>query len=192
MLNILEKIKQTAATCLPSNVPHRKKEKTPIVLWSEEVQPFKDDALFWHSAWVSAGKPSNTELHKIMKRTRNIYHYQIRKCKQMVDTLKRNTLLDACINGNGDIFNEIRKLRKSSHNVANVIDGVAVGIPKHFAGIYSILYNSVEDRTSLDYIRHLINEKITQLNFDEVMKITPAIVSEAVDHLKSNKSDPIF
>ena len=33
-----------------------------------------------------------------------VYHYQIRKCRKAVETLKWDKLLYACINGEGDIF----------------------------------------------------------------------------------------
>ena len=54
----------------------------------------------------------------------------------------------ACLLGNGDLFKEIRKIRKSSPTVANVIDGVYDEIPSYFAGIYSNLYNSCNDSKS--------------------------------------------
>ena len=50
--------------------------------WSELVRPFCDQAKFWNAVWISAGKPLNCVLHNIMKRTRNQYHYAIRKCKR--------------------------------------------------------------------------------------------------------------
>ena len=66
--------------------------------WNDEVKPFKENAMFWNAIWVSAGKPINDALHRIMKRTRNVYHYQIRKCKRSVDIIKKDRLLDACVN----------------------------------------------------------------------------------------------
>ncbi|MEO2160307.1 MAG: reverse transcriptase domain-containing protein, partial [bacterium] len=110
----------------------------------------------------------------------------------MVNTLKRNTLLDACLNGNGNIFVEIRKLRKSRSTVANIIDGEADNIPKHFADIYSKLYNSVDDQNSLNSISCFLNEKICPISLEDAMKVTPALVRDAVIHLNSNKSDPTF
>ena len=84
-----------------------------------------------------------------MKRTRNVCHLQIRKCKNMANILKKNTLLNACVNGKGDIFTEIRKLRRSSPPVVNAIDGVTEDLPNHFAKTYNTLYNSVNDTDSL-------------------------------------------
>ena len=42
-----------------------------------------------------------------MKRTKNVYHYQIRKCKASENKIKRNKLLDACVNGNGNLVYDI-------------------------------------------------------------------------------------
>ena len=56
-----------------------------IAGWKDDLKPYKDAALFWHAVWISAEKPINNELHKIMKRTRNIYHLQIRKCKKAAE-----------------------------------------------------------------------------------------------------------
>ena len=138
MTNILETIDKTAMAHLTQK-RFRKKKKEPIANWQTEIEPFKRDAQFWHSVWISAGRPVNNELHKLMKRTRNIYHLQIRKSKKAADVLKRNRLLDACINGKGDIYTEIRKMRKCPGSVVNAIDGVSTGISDHFASIYSEL-----------------------------------------------------
>ena len=77
------------------------------------MKPYKEDAYFWHSIWNSAGRPINTQLHNIMKRTRNRYHMEFKKCKRTEQTIKKSKLLDACLNGNGDLFKEIKLMRKS-------------------------------------------------------------------------------
>ena len=111
--DLLESINSAAVNCLPSASNITKNTKTRFSSWKEYVQPFKDTAMFWHSIWLSAGRPLNTELHIIMKKTRNQYHYQIRKNRKMNDIIKKNRLLNACINNNVDIFDEIKKFRKA-------------------------------------------------------------------------------
>ena len=75
-----------------------------------------------------------------------MYHYHVRKLKRSQDAITRNTLLYACLNGNGELFSEIKKLRNSKPCTTNSMDGVrGVGIADHFKGIYSYLYNSVDD-----------------------------------------------
>ena len=80
-----------------------------------------------------------------MKKTRNLYHYQLRKNRRMAECIKKNVLLDACINDNGDIFKEIRKLRMAAPTVSSVIDGVSSKIENHFAYVYGKQYNSIDD-----------------------------------------------
>ena len=56
--------------------------------WNEEVKQFRDEAFFWSQLWKSAGRPLNNELHNVMKRTRNIYHFQASKCKRAEEYIK--------------------------------------------------------------------------------------------------------
>ena len=192
MLDVLDHIDKLSIECLSPKLSHRRKKEHPIAFWNSEVEPFKKDAQFWHSIWISAGRPLNTELHRIMKRTRNVYHLQIRKCKKAADTLRRNALLDTCINGKGNIFSEIRKMRKSPRSAVNSIDGVSKDIPEHFASIYSRLYNSVDEKSKLESLYAVIDSQISDGDKSEVFKITAEVVKEAVSHLKKNKTDPIF
>ena len=185
------KFDKLSIECLAPKLSRRKRKEHPIAFWSE-IEPFKKDAQFWHSIWISAGRPLNTELHKIMKRTRNVYHLQIRKNKKAAEVLKRNALLDACINGKGDIFSEIRKMRKAPVAVVNSIDGVTKDIPQHFASIYSRLYNSVNEREELNALYAAIDSQVSNADISEVSKISTDVVREAVSHLKKNKTDPLF
>ena len=72
--------------------------------WNDIVQPIRDDALFWNAVWKSAGKPLNTTLHTIMKKTRNAYHYAIRKCKRASEHLRKDKLLQSCVTGEKTIY----------------------------------------------------------------------------------------
>ena len=78
-----------------------------------------------------------------MKRTRNVYHFQYRKCKKAENTIVKNKLLDACIYGNGDIFAEVKKLRAVNEKSASSMNGENNDIPGHFKQIYEDLYNRV-------------------------------------------------
>ena len=160
--------------------------------WSEHVRPFRDNSLFWHQIWKSAGRPINTVLHKIMKKTRNLYHYQLKKIKKYEEVIKKNKLLDACINGNGEIFSEIKKIRNHKNVVASSMDGQKDDIAGHFKGIYSDLYNSVDDMDNLFELKVEIENKINFTQLFEVAKVTPDAVKEAASKLKDNKSDPTY
>ena len=64
----------------------------------------------------------------------------------MTEILKRNTLLDACINNNGNIFDIISKQRQTTSSFPSMIDGISVNTETHFAKLYGELYDSVKDR----------------------------------------------
>ena len=55
-MDVLDSIKLSATSCLPS--PSNRKS---IFRWNEDVQPFKENAMFWHSIWLSASRPVNNE-----------------------------------------------------------------------------------------------------------------------------------
>ena len=127
-----------------------------------------------------------------MKRSRNIYHYHYRKCKKAEQTIVKNKLLDACLNGGGDIFKEIKKLRATKPTVAASMDGVQNDVSGHFKNIYSELYNSVNDREDLIKIADETETKVNFLSLMDVDKVTPDVIKEAASHLKDSKSDPTF
>ena len=89
MKNILEDISQAAEDTIPMKhfKPRNIKQKQ-LAGWKDYVEPFQDAAQFWHSIWTSAGRPMNTVLHNLMKKTRNQFHYQIRKCKRVEHSIK--------------------------------------------------------------------------------------------------------
>ena len=177
---------------LPCPTNKKGKKKPPIPGWSDAVKPFKENAFFWHQVWVSCGRPINTEVHKIMKRTRNLYHYQFKKCKKTTEKTRKNKLLDACLNGNsGDLFREIKAMRNTKQVVATAIDGVTEDIPDHFRNIYSKLYNSVEDTENMARVSDIVEDKVKSISLEDVHLVTPRVVKTAIGKLKPGKSDPV-
>ena len=90
-LDVLETIQTVAEEVLPVPTPSN---RAPSIRpgWLDEVKQYKETAYFWHQVWRSAGRPLNTELHSIMKKTRNIYHYQYKKCRKAEEQIKKNKL----------------------------------------------------------------------------------------------------
>ena len=189
---LLECVEVAAAEVLPTpNQPRKVPSNDKIVPgWKTFVKPFRDKAYFWHQVWNSAGRPLNTELHRIMKKTKNIYHFQYRKCKKSEELIIKNKLLDACLNGNGDIFTEIRKLRKAKPVIATGMDGINDDIPGHFKNIFGNLYNSANDKAALLEVLNEVEDMIDETSLDDVKLVTPDIVRQAAKNLNDSKSDP--
>ena len=194
MANILDSVDNAARSILPCSKGLSSKVKGHKVRpgWVELVKPYRDKSLFWHQVWISAGKPLNCELHNVMKHAKNQYHYQIRKLKKSEDTIRKNKLLDACLNGNGNLFTEIKNMRKHKPQVAASIDGINDDISDHFKEIYENLYNSVDDKREMEVIRDEVECCISSADLPEVDKVTPDILRKAASKLSDAKSDPLY
>ena len=108
----------------------------------------------------------------------------------MTEILKRNTLLDACINNNGNIFDIIQ--RQTTPSVPGMIDGISVDTEMHFAKLYGELYDSVKDRDRLISVKQFLSKFVDPSSLKDIVKITPALIKEAISRIKNNKSDPVF
>ena len=160
--------------------------------WNEYVAPALDEAKFWHAVWESSRRPMNTALHNIMKRTRNWYHYQIRKIKRTEKDILSNKLLLAAAEDRIDFFQQIRNMRNCDEEVAGDIDGVTDDIPDHFAAIYRELFSSVIDEAEIKIIKKEMEDRISTCNKQDVEKINSSCVERAVKKLKSSKNDPTY
>ena len=104
-----------------SNVKHGNiKPNCPIEKcipgWRDEVRPFKEDAAFWHSVWRSAGRPERGVLRDIMARTRNQYHYAIKRVKVMSRSIRARKLLEASEKGSINLLLEMKKIKGSKNS----------------------------------------------------------------------------
>ena len=70
-------------------------------------------------------------------------------------------------------------------------DGVTENVPDHFRDIYSNLYNSVDDVENMTKVSSEVEESISHVHINDVLKVTPSVVREAAGKLKSGKSDPV-
>ena len=169
------------------------KNKKELVGWKDYVEPHQDAAKFWFSIWTSAGRPINTVLHSIMKKTRNQFHCQIRKCKRVENFIKNKKLVENCLEGENDIFAEIKRQRGNETEESVTIDGAVGGnIPDKFADVYEELFNRENDRENVEEILSTINNNIGDEAHIEIDKINPALIREALKKIKSNKSDPLY
>ena len=125
--DVLDAVDASAFETLFVNKQNDKKldKKMKILAGWEEIKPEKPTAQFWHSLWISAQRPTIRVLHQIMKRTRAVYHYKLRKLKKIQDKIKADKLLNSCLNGGHDLFSQIKQMRKARSGTANKIDGEA-------------------------------------------------------------------
>ena len=67
VLDILTALIETRNSCIPlsggKHFPPDPKKTCPVAEavpgWKEEVEPLRQESVFWHSVWRSAGRPFN-------------------------------------------------------------------------------------------------------------------------------------
>ena len=102
-------------------------------------------------------------------------------------------IIENCVNDDKDLFEEIKRQRKSGRNEDLVIDG-AFGkeIPEKFANVYEELFNREDDGNVVNNILDSINVGIDQESMKEINKINICSIKEALDKVKPSKSDSTF
>ena len=189
-------IMQSISSAVDNNIPFSRPSadsKPPVPGWSSYVKPFRDDALFWFNVWKSAGRPENCVLHDVMKRTRNKYHYAIRKIRKNESAVRKEKFLQDLQSGNvNDIFQNIKNSRKDKSSAARTVDGVSgpQNISDLFKNLYSEVYNKYDDGESklLDLLTDT-NLKINQSDLTHVNRITESLVSDIIGSMKNDKND---
>ena len=107
--------------------------------------------------------------------------------------MKNKKIIENCLEGDNDLFSEIKKQRGCNKDEEVTIDGKSGDeIPKKFATIYGELFNRENDEENITKLMDQINQNLGNDDLMEVNKVNPNLVKEAVGKLKPNKSDPIW
>lgn len=192
MLDLLQCVERAADEHLPKPKKSNSENSMKIPNWKSEIEPFKEKSQFWHAVWESAGRPVNCELHRIMKRTRNIYHLHIRKNKRLLERLKKNSLMTACIDNKIDFFDAIKRQRRCKKTQVTSMDGHTEDIPEHLASTYKKLYNSLDDKENISSVEETLKERIDENSWSQIDSITWKTVKECSKKLKCKKTDPFM
>ena len=177
----------------PSRLSYRARRRKVTAGWKEIVEPYQDRAHFWHAVWVSAGRPMNSEVHRIMKYSRNRFHCQLRKCRRVENYIKNQKIVENCIENDTDLFNEIRKQRKNNnYDEVTIDDASGKEIPGKFATIYNELFNRGKDDEKIDVLKRKLETELGRDDLSEIDKINSDTIKEAMKHIKGNKSDSTY
>ena len=111
----------------------------------------------------------------------------------MEEFLINNKIIQNCLENDNDLFSEIKKHRGKTIDEEVTIDGKSEeDIPATFATIYENLFNREKDDDKINQLLNDIENNLGENDLKEVGKINPNVVKEAVEKLKTNKSDPIW
>ena len=197
-LNVLEKIEAAAKESLAmvggSKSSRTKKQVCMVPGWNDHVKPFYEESKFWHSIWVSSGKPSSGDLLNIMRYSKHQYKYALRRVQRASNKIQDDKFLAEVLKGGGNIFKEIKKYRGKVTKCSSTVDGEvgAHNIAGHFADIYGKLYNQGEQGQKIINMQESLNRKISGRDMYDVNRITENVIKLGLKRMKGNKSDAIF
>ena len=120
--------------------------KKSIPKWNDSGKPAYNTALFWHSIWISCGKPNTGWVYEIRIRTRAQYHRVVKDLKKRDMVNRSEKMAEAILrNDNRDFWTEARKINPKKKLTTNTIDGITGdgSIAELLAQKYNYLYNSV-------------------------------------------------
>ena len=195
VLDVLTSMVESSHRAIPLTKKVRSKDsKQSIPGWKVHVEPFRQDALFWHSVWLSAEKPNSGQLFRLMQWSRNKYHYAIRKLSKQSDNIMAENLLEASEQSEIDLLMEMKRIKGSKpkgQTIPDEIDGETEpdNILNKFKEVYEDLYNSADTSDAMIAIKEKLNTLIDHDSALEVNKITSAVVKKACVKMKPGKMD---
>ena len=200
ILEIIEAIETTTRETIPfTNAPkgngYKASRRKCIPGWKEHVRPFKLEANFWYLEWRSAGKPRHGLVYDNMRFYRNKFKYAKRRVLIAAEAMKRDKFLEACLEGDRSLFEELKKIRGSPVNIASKMDGHTdpVNITEHLKNIYEGLYNRTGSKVPLQNLLSEVDAGISDDDMSDVLKVTPELVHKIIkDKIRPDKSDPEF
>ena len=162
--------------------------------WRDQVEPLRQDSLFWHFLWQQNNCPNSGRLFEVMKHVRNKYHYAVRKSKAAADKANLEKLFEAAKSGDTDLLNQMKRIRggnKMQTMPTDTIEGAngPQEISEKFKEVYKSLYNSAESADEVNAIKSKIKEVICPNSVNEVNKVTMDCVKKACTRMWPGKSD---
>ena len=162
--------------------------------WHEEVEPFRQESMYWHNVWLKEGRPSQGWLHDTMVLKRTRYHYSVRKLKRRADLIRAEKLFEASMMGDVDLLKEMKNIKSGTGGSQELPDNVegASGeeeIADKFREVHSALYNSSGSQDGMAVLREHVQGLIGPESVAQVSKVTGQSVKKAAVLLKPQKSD---
>ena len=158
--------------------------------WKEDLEPLRQESLFWHALWQQGGKPNKGHVFEIMKSVRNKYHYAVRKAKKLADSVRAELLFQQALLGDTNLLQEMKRIKGDKNYRTTTPDHIDTAngpeeISELFKGVYKDLFNSAESNQGMQVLQDQLRDVIRPQSLLEVNKITGAAVKDACSRMKA-------
>ena len=94
------------------SIPRKVKKSPRKPYWKEVAAPLKEKSLFWHSIWVSCGRPREGWVADIRRKTRHDYHRAVRYIMRNEEALRYQRMAERVTSSQGEsLWDELQKLK---------------------------------------------------------------------------------
>ena len=134
------------------------------------------------------------QLYDVMKHARHKYHYAVRRCKKLADSIRAHNLFEAAQQGDTDLLKQMKQIQGGKKQHAPCPDNIddangSTQICDMFKAVYEELYNSSGSVEAMNEIKVKLDTLIGQESMFEVSKLTGPVVKEACSRMKPGKAD---
>ena len=185
---------------IPFNRPQSSKrnkatKRKVIPGWTELVLPQKNEENVRYQLWLSDNKPKEGYIYWNMRLSRSNFKQAKKKCVNAAELIKRDKFTEACLIGDKNMFEELKKMKGKSNLTSTKIDGKnsPEDIADHFAATYRELFNRTESNENMINLFNEVDDKISNDDFKDIDKVTSKLVHNILkEKIKPNKTDPEF
>ena len=131
-----------------------------------------------------------------MAKTRNRFHYAIRRARKRADLVRAQKLFEASEVGCVELLKEMKDIKNGGKNTCSDLPDNVAGangeeeIVSKFREVYSKLYNSWGSEEDMVNVKRKVSTLIHSENsLGEVLKLTGQVVKKAVMKMKPAKAD---
>lgn len=146
---------------------------------------------------MAQGRPGTGFYCVMRNKTRTAYHKAVKYINKNKEYIKRCNFLNASLQGDKNLFKEIRKTKQNNKIVSNCIDGLQDNghIANHFASKYDKLFNLPESAyncQNYDDLCCTIRNKIMSDHDSDRCIVSVDEIITAIRGMKYNKRDGIY
>ena len=198
VLDVMSACVEASYACIPTAPPPKpsdqKQKKERLPGWKETCEPLCSKAKFWYAIWLSAGKPSAGELHRLMVVTRVKFRAAVRKAKKEADSARAHIFLQAAECGDQKLLREMQKVigsKTQEQELPDSLEGASghTEVVEKFRELYEALYTSAGTEGRMEELKLQMWNLIDCRSEAQVRLVTAGVVADACRRMKGGKID---
>ena len=158
--------------------------------WNDYVKEAHTEARYYYILWRDIGKPKHGPVCELMRKTRLHFKYMLKQCQQRENMARADAMAKSMQAKDADSFwkNVSKTYKKGIPNATNV-NGAndPTAISAMWKTHFESLLNNVTTDANMQNVKECV-QNTEYLYYGNNLIITPCMVQNAIDKLKSGKA----